>query len=151
MNKNLRRVIPDILSHLCLGLVGAGLVYFAYKNRLYALSFFIGSVFIDLDHLIDYFLYYGFRFNLKKFLSLGYLASGKVYMPLHSWELFFIIFFLSIIFDLTPLFFFSLAVGVHLLFDTLHRVRPLFYCLIYRASKGFDAHFLCPECLEDFI
>ncbi|MFC1514608.1 hypothetical protein ACFL5X_01740 [Candidatus Omnitrophota bacterium] len=150
MNSNLRRVIPDVASHLCIGLIGSGLIYIALGNKLYALAFFLGSIFIDLDHLIDYFMYFGFHFSLKKFFSLEYLRSGKVYMFFHSWELFIIIFAVSIAFDFFPLFFFSLAIAVHLLFDTLHRIRPLFYFLIYRAAKNFDARLLCPECLEDF-
>ena len=148
MNKNLKKVIIDISSHLMLALIGSGFIYFGFRNMLYAFSFFVGSIFIDLDHLIDYFLYDGFRFSLKRFLSLEYLRAGKVYIVLHSWEIFFVLFISSIIFRLDYLFFFSLGMAVHLVFDTFHRIRPLFYCLIYRAHKKFDANFLCPECLE---
>jgi hypothetical protein len=151
MNKNLKRVIADIATHLSLALIGSAVIYFWFRDVFYALSFFMGSVFIDLDHFVDCFLHFGLRFSLKDFFGLEYLRSGKVYMFLHSWELFAVIFSISIIFDITNLFFFSLALAIHLLFDTLHRVKPLFYCLIYRASKGFNARDLCPECLENLI
>ena len=138
-------------THLSIALAGSGLIYYWFKDVFLALSFFAGSIVIDLDHFIDYFLYYGFRFNLRRFLSLECLLSGKVYIVLHSWELVFFLVAVSAVFDLSYLFFFSLAMAVHLSFDTIHRIRPLFYFLIYRACHKFDAHFLCPECLERLI
>ena len=148
MDKNLKKVLIDIATHFTIALAGSGLIYYWLKDVLFALSFFAGSIIIDLDHLIDYFLYHGFRFSLKRFLSLEYLRSEKVYIVLHSWELVFLLFAASAVFDLTCLFFFSLAMAIHLLLDTVHRVKPLFYCLIYRARHKFDARYLCPECLE---
>ena len=151
MNKRLRGVVIDIMIHFCVGFIGWGLIYLGFNNMLYSLFFLIGAIFIDIDHFIDYFLYYGLSFNPIKFFKLEYLASEKAYVFFHSWELFAIMFSLSIIFNLNYLFFFSLGVAIHLSCDSLYRVKPLFYCLIYRAYHNFNARKICPECLGDII
>ncbi|MBN2120855.1 MAG: hypothetical protein JW734_07370 [Candidatus Omnitrophica bacterium] len=144
-NKNFRRSLIDISVHAGTSVIGAVLIYFFYKNPFYILSFFIGSIFIDLDHFIDYFLYYGFRFNLRKFVGVEYLASGKVYMFIHSWEILIILLSVSLIFRLDYLFFFSIGMSIHLLIDTFHEIRPLFYSIFFRMHKKFNAHVLCPN------
>ena len=49
---------------------------------------FLLGVFIDADHLFDYFAYFGWHFNLADFFHAGnYMEqAGKTYILLHGWE-----------------------------------------------------------------
>ncbi|KKQ51518.1 MAG: hypothetical protein UT40_C0006G0035 [Candidatus Woesebacteria bacterium GW2011_GWA1_39_21b] len=48
------------------------------------------TLILDIDHLADYFLFYGLNFNLADFLRLEYLGFGKkvdwALVPFHAWE-----------------------------------------------------------------
>lgn len=108
----------------------------------------LGGVFIDLDHLIDYFLAFGTKFNLFYFLK-GYqfLKTEKIYIPLHSWELV-IIFFLIILFFMnfkrfitlrTLLLAFSISLFLHLSIDVFtNNMLPQSYFLTYRMQNNFN-------------
>ena len=79
----------------------------------------VGGILIDIDHFIDYFLHFGFRFNLMSFLRHEYQASGKCYVFFHSWEILLILWVLAIgLQSVTPL-----AVGMtgHMLVDGVYK------------------------------
>lgn len=94
---------------------------------------------IDLDHLLDYFLYYGATFNIFDFLSANYFKiSQKAIVPLHAWEWGIIL----TIFARTrgwksvfTIFLFSLL--PHLIYDTITVKSLAFYSIIYRVEKNF--------------
>lgn len=58
------------------------------KEWKYALlAALVGGVLVDLDHLLDYFLQFGFTFNLQQFLGgAQFSMSGKLYIFFHAWE-----------------------------------------------------------------
>lgn len=70
------------------------------KNKNFRIPFiasFIGSILIDLDHLVDYFFAYGFNFKLTLFLEgEQFLKNQKMFVILHSWELIVIVIFIII-------------------------------------------------------
>ena len=87
-------VIIDLIMHLVSAVLIGALIYLKTYNLVYLMIFIMGAVFVDLDHLIDYFIYYKNKFRLYDFMRCLYLRSGKVYVFLHSWEMVIIILFL---------------------------------------------------------
>lgn len=130
--------------------------YFVGKKfdelRLGLVSALLGGFFIDLDHLIDYFLAFGLNFNFYYFLS-GYqfLKTDKLIIPLHSFELVFILLTIGIFFyrikkkaEISVIIFaFSISLFFHLLFDTYTNELPIkSYLLLYRYQNNFDLKLL---------
>lgn len=94
---------------------------------------------IDVDHLFDYFLYYGFHFNLFEFLSAKYFeSSGHAFVPLHAWEWVIILGIIAknkgwkSIYAIV-----CLGFTAHLIFDAISIESIAFYSIIYRALSGF--------------
>ncbi|MDD4956918.1 MAG: hypothetical protein PHH49_02280 [Candidatus Omnitrophica bacterium] len=132
-------VTIDILTHV---LVTALVSFYLYKvtGRVsWIVLCFAGGVLIDLDHLLDYFVYYGGTFSPGKFFSHAYLGSGKCYLVFHSYELLIALWVFGAHFHLMI----PVAAGMtgHMLIDLLysHRRTPLALSLFYRAYLGFSA------------
>ncbi len=134
----------DIALHFFLSAFISAWIYLNTGNVIYAAVFIFGGIFIDLDHLIDYFFSTN-KFSLKAFLNSSYLKSGKVYLFLHSWEIGFIIFAVSMAVNSYGLLMLSLALSIHMFIDNTQRENPLFYFLSYRFYKKFDISSLLPE------
>jgi hypothetical protein len=139
------RIIIDLTFHVVATLLFSVWIFIETKNPTYIGIFILGGIFIDLDHFIDYYKYYKNGFNLKDFFDCNYLASGKVYLLLHSWELSIILFSVSAIIGSHGLFLFALSMSIHLLIDNLQRRNPLFYFIFYRFAKQFQMDLLLPE------
>ncbi len=104
---------------------------------------------IDADHLFD-FAYYVFRSypNVDyRLLNNGeyFKINNKVFVPLHSWELTFLILFGGIATGEVALGAVGAAAhGAHLFQDQFHyRVRPLGYSLVSRLSSRFTLTGFC--------
>jgi hypothetical protein len=94
---------------------------------------------IDLDHLVDYFLYYGFEMKLENFFNASYFEATRLaIVPLHAWEY------------LLPLTYLARKKGIksyygpillgaipHLIMDTITVKNLAFYSIIYRLALGF--------------
>ncbi len=128
-------------------------------------SALLGGFFIDIDHLFDYVMAFGFKFNNQYFFK-GYqfLKSGKLYIPLHDWELVILCFIgaLLIFFLLNFLHFktvkplnlltlqllllsFGISLCFHLFVDVqLDRIYPQCYSVIYR----YRHHFQIKDCVS---
>ncbi len=137
-------VIHETVHFLLVGLI-AGFFYWRYRDwRLIFAAVLIG-LFIDLDHLFDFFAYYGSTFELSDFFFSGYMAaSGKIYVPLHGWEDLFILGLLGFLLEkrlkikgLTAVI--LLAYGSHLLWDHLcFAQHPWVYFFSYRFFNSFS-------------
>lgn len=145
----LRRIILDLSAHFILTAFISFIIYRKYGNLYYVIIFAVAGIFVDLDHFIDYFLFFKNEFSLKDFLTLAYLKSGKTYIFLHSWELDFLIFIFGLMVKSRVLMLFSLGLTVHLTVDTLPKKNSLLNFLFYRISKKFDARILLPEHFVD--
>ncbi|MGB2662017.1 MAG: hypothetical protein WBD04_06505 [Candidatus Omnitrophota bacterium] len=135
----------DLALHAVFTLLLAWFFYRLTGGWLWPALAVLGGIFIDVDHLIDYFLYYGYRFNLKDFIAYNYMASGKIYIVFHSIELITVIWIFSLVFSWAiPL---ASGMTLHILIDAFfsHRTTPLFLFLIYRWRKGFSAEAVCPR------
>jgi len=141
----IRDVIIDLLAHLVSAVIAVILIYITTRNLVYAGIFVVGALMVDMDHLVDYCIYYRTRFRLKDFVSARYLASGKVYLFLHSWELNLLVFIWALIVQSAAVWMLFLGLTVHLTIDNLQRGKPFFYFIVYRLYNKFDSHVLLPE------
>lgn len=109
------------------------------SSKLVILLFFVVYA-VDIDHLFDYFAFYGFKkFSLLEFVSgLYFSETHQAFTPLHAWEWAGVLAILSkkrgwesyytvVLFGYLP----------HLIYDSLNIGNFLFYSIIYRALVGF--------------
>ena len=104
-------------------------------------SLLVGTL-IDLDHIIDYLYAHGKKWDWKKFNGAHHERySGKLYVPLHSYELLILFLLLTLSPDLTA---WRVGVGLslflHFLCDQFFNPNRKFstYFLIHRIIHRFD-------------
>lgn len=141
----LKRIVRDLLIHTGVTLILAAAIYLKTNDPLLVLVSVAGGIFLDLDHFIDYGLFFRSRFSFQAFMNCLYLKSGKVYLFVHSWELDCLVLVLAVLLKSPVLLVFCLSLSLHLAIDNLQRKNPLFYFFAYRAWKRFDADILLPE------
>lgn len=142
------------LVHLSISLLIGYFVWQKYKKTLPAfIAALLGGFIVDIDHLFDYYLVFGFNFKPEYFLnSYQFSLSHKVFVPLHAWEWVILLIFFSLYLDkkikikkqkvlkLLLSFTLALALGLysHLIIDTItNDVKPLGYSIIFRAVNNF--------------
>lgn len=141
----------DLFLHLSLHILTGILAgYIVWK--IYSLpkaSFFAGiagAFFVDFDHLLDYFLAFGWNFNLEYFFK-GYqfLKGDKIYVLLHGWEYVIILLILAIWVlknKTAKSVILALALGLffHLSVDSLTNegAKISTYSMIYRIKSNFN-------------
>ena len=138
------RNVLDILIHLIITIAISLYAYFKFDCISCVVFSFLGGILVDMDHFIDYFLYYR-RFNLKSFFSLEFVKSGKVYVLFHSWELTLLFLLAGTVTQSKPVLFFAISLAAHLLIDHVQKSNALFYFLTYRIIKKFDITAIFPE------
>ncbi|MFA5117706.1 MAG: hypothetical protein WC695_02515 [Candidatus Omnitrophota bacterium] len=141
----LRGICFDIAAHLLATCALAAGVYARSRSLFYVALVFSSGVLVDLDHVVDSFIYDKKRFDIKGFFCCAYLRSGKTYIVLHSWELVIGIFIIGVVFSSAGAIIFSAGFAVHLFIDNLQRKNRFFYFLLYRVTRNFDARVLLPE------
>lgn len=138
--------LKDELIHLTFALTVGVFFYLKRRDWRLILGALIFGFFVDLDHLFDYFLYFGLKFNWFSFLNVGtyMIPSQKIYVFFHGWEF------------VVPLWLMgkrlgeqwkikylawavSLAYLSHLFWDNFTvSAHPLAYSFIYRLLNGFS-------------
>lgn len=136
---------------LALGSFVATLV--VLKSLPLAIFSLLAGVFLDVDHLIDYWLANGFDLNYKKFIhetvgnepGVYFRKSQKIVVLLHSWELLPLILVAAWVINLPQLAVaFAFGLLPHLLWDQkTYAKRPLMYSLVFRALHKFDLKEIC--------
>jgi hypothetical protein len=136
-NDKLRDTILDLSVHVIVTAGIAAVLFFISKSWVWVFLVVTGGILIDVDHFMDYFLHFGPRFNILRFLRHEYQASGKCYVIFHSWEILALLFILSVFIEWV----FPLAAGMagHMAVDGCisHRRNLLSLSLLYRWNKGF--------------
>lgn len=139
--------IGHIILYLLVALVLKALVYKNLTSKLITVGLAL-ILLIDVDHLFDFVLAHGLVINLPLMLSGGYFhTSGRIFLPLHSWELVAVLLVGYLLARLKgrvklsqALLISFVALFAHLLFDILYYgFNPLVYFIIYRALHGFSA------------
>lgn len=144
--------------HLSIHFLAAVLVgYLAgcyFKKKSIALvAAVMGGFFIDLDHVLEYFFYYGLNFNLNYFLAgREFLLSNKIHLLFHAWEYIPVLLLASYLLRKRKniaIFILTLCVAgsLHLISDVFINKYPFkFYSIGYRASRNFlSVNLLSPE------
>ena len=131
-----RRLIVDLSLHFFTTLLAAYLFYSITNNIIWVILVFVGGILIDTDHFIDYFLHLD-KWDIHSFLHGHFIASRKLYLIFHAWELVLIIAISSLIFSfLIPLW---VGMMIHLIIDSLMHARtmPLKYFILFRWKHNF--------------
>ena len=136
------QTLTFVFHELMHGVVALPLAYIiwrkthAWKNVLILIAF---TFLIDLDHLVDYFSYYGFSWHINEVITGEFYAQiRRTFVPLHAWEWAILIgvlaklrgwksYYTAILFGLLP----------HLIFDSIIVGSFIFYSIIYRSLLGF--------------
>lgn len=128
-----------LLLHESIHLLAGGLIGLVFWQKTHRISYIFLAVLIslaiDLDHLVDFFIY---AFNSRTLdwslaLTGGYFSlSGQTFVPLHSYEL------VTVLFLIRKLRFLASVLLIHILVDQVFYLLPLgHYFLIARALRGF--------------
>lgn len=137
-----------ILEHLPISLLVGMVGWLISSDLLCFVAALVSGWLIDVDHIMDFF-YYVFRTrdsNALKLLKSGeyFKLNGKVFVPLHSWELTLVLGFLSVLYQSYVFGCAAVAMGIHLLQDQFsYRVRVSGYFLISRAANKFKIEKFC--------
>lgn len=125
--------------HLLFALPFASVLWKNTKSKKQILILFLVTIFVDLDHLIDYFKYFGFNLSILDFLSGEYfVVTHRAFTLLHAWEWLLILAILARYRGWNSLYaalFFGLL--PHIIFDSIVTGRPWFYSIIFRIYRGF--------------
>jgi len=123
--------------------VGAAVAIY-FKSFVCGAASFLAGVLVDIDHVLDYLINYGFRFRIKTFWYCSMRTKyGRLSLVLHSYEL--VILFWVLILAVRPgNIWTAAAVGMtqHLILDHIRNIRcgkmgwqPYFF--LFRLKKGF--------------
>lgn len=110
----------------------------------------IGGVLIDTDHLIDYFIAYGWKFDLRKFFKgTEFDVNKKIYVLFHGYEYIAILFVIGMLTQDKNIqaILFTLATSslLHLVVDIkLNNVYIRTYSIMYRIRHSFHIKKLAP-------
>jgi len=149
-----------LFIHFALAIAVGYVVGRAFKKPELGIMFgILGGFFIDLDHVLEYFLVFGLRFNIFDFLDgRQFLASGLVRSWFHAWE--YIPGLLLVAWlvrknktAVTVILALTLGGAVHLATDSLINNYPLRnYSLVYRYQVDFQAErLLNSEQYQEFM
>lgn len=130
-----------LAGHLVIALIISFFLYRKTRNTWLVFLCIFVSFTIDVDHLFDYWMAYGFNLNWKQVLKLDFFKKNqKVFVPFHSWELVGLIFSLSKFVKRYKWILLTIALAMfgHILWDAIsYKIIPVDYFLIWRALHGF--------------
>lgn len=133
-------------AHVYSASIQGGMVYLLSQSMEVAIITFLSGVFVDLDHVLDYFIFSRDKFTIKKLFSrYDDTEWEKVSLIFHSFELYLILAIITYYFSNNILLGLTYGIGLHLLLDQLwnchlrsrFRLFHWFYFLIYRIRVGF--------------
>lgn len=147
---DLKKQLQDISLHVLVSLLCMVIVYLIFHSTKLALICLLVGIFIDLDHLIDYFLYFGLKFSWIDFFKGSFLKSGKIYLFLHSWELIVPLWIWGIYFK-QEILASVIMIGfiAHLLIDQFREKKTFMYFLTFRVLNGFKVEKIMPKMFKD--
>ena len=130
-----------ITNHLIASTVFSSGIYFITKSPVITASSFFVGIFLDLDHLIDYWRQHPGSIDVKHFMETCEKYRLKIItLIFHSYELLLIIAVLVFLTKSKFLFGISLGFAQHILLDTIgNDVNPNYssYFFIHRWRSGF--------------
>jgi len=135
-------LLLDELMHGVVAFPFACFLWFKSHSVRQVIVFYLVVYFIDSDHLVDYWLFWGFGFDAMRFFGLDFFKMGATFiLPFHAWE--WVIIMSVFVYRKGRLKWKSvlasimLAVFAHLLWDIHNFWSVEFYSIFYRAINGF--------------
>jgi len=140
-------------------LAGFSVGYYYNKLKIGIIAGIIGGFLIDLDHVLEYFLVYGWHFNIIYFFQgREFLLSDKIHIYFHAWEYLPILLILAWLLrkkKTIMIFILALTLGIFFHLTTDHFINQYpwrNYSLIYRVKVNFSApRLLSPEQYQNYI
>ena len=137
--------------HIATSTIVSGILYLLFKSWSMAASALLAGIFIDLDHLIDYFREHGWSLNIKRFFrTCNDCQFDRVILVLHGWEWLLLFFIISWGSDWNP-WITGVLIGLshHMILDSISSCSSLkSYSLFWRWSKNFDFDTTFPKMKE---
>jgi hypothetical protein len=127
--------------HIAISVVVAGALWALTRSFALAASSLCAGILVDLDHFVDYYAQYGFKFSLRRFFRASYRGEyDRAFVLLHAWE------WLAL--ALVCAWWFrghawvvGLAIGWthHMILDQIvNTSNAVCYFILYRWRQGFD-------------
>lgn len=146
-----------IKHHALASTIISGILYAIFKSWGLAVASFISGIFVDLDHIVDYWIEHGLRLDLKQFFNYfdekNFKNRKKLFFIFHGWEWLIALLMIAMLTDwdlrVTGL---LAGYGQHIILDEIYnssqyRLRPyvLGYSLLWRWKNGFEFKTPCPK------
>jgi len=131
-------------THVLSSVVLALVIYYFLESTATSLAVIISGVFIDLDHIYDFWISRPPKFlNINHFLTTEkYMRqiNQKAYVFLHAYELLLLLWLATVYSKWHPVLLgISAGFSLHLVLDDIgNHLKTLSYFLIFRAYKKFD-------------
>ncbi len=126
--------------HVAVSALVAAVLAATLRSWAVVLGSFLMGVFMDLDHLYDYFAHRGLRFEVQDFFRSSYERKySRAYLMLHGWE-WFVVWVLACVLSGWNPWLLGLLIGFsqHLIFDQIaNKPHPWGYSLFWRWRYGF--------------
>ena len=133
-------LILDEIQHGLVSFLFCLFLYTKTKSLKYSVIPLLVTYVMDLDHWVDYLLYYGFDINITRFLGGEYFhVTKRAVVPLHAWEWCLALGYWVYREKMWKSYKAAVALGImsHLIWDTYRIGNPLFYSMIYRIYHDF--------------
>lgn len=130
----------DEVLHGVVAIPFAALLWYKTRSVRLIIVFYLAVYLIDLDHLIDYWLYFGLKLDVIEFLSLNFFdAKGTVFIIFHAWEWVILMYWGWCMKKTWQSVWTAVTLGMfaHLLWDIHNFWSVEFYSIIFRALHGF--------------
>jgi hypothetical protein len=146
-----------IKHHALASTIISGILYSIFKSWGLAVASLISGIFVDLDHIVDYWIEHGLRLDLKQFFNYfdekNFENRKKLFFIFHGWEWLIALLMIAMLTDwnlwVTGL---LAGYGQHIILDEIYnssryRLRPyvLGYSLLWRLKNGFEFKTPCSK------
>ncbi|MBI5374903.1 MAG: hypothetical protein HZA77_05680 [Candidatus Schekmanbacteria bacterium] len=126
--------------HLYTSIATAAVVYPLTGSLMASLGCIIAGVFIDVDHLLEFFMFSKQRFSVKNFMSFFMsLHYKKAFVLFHSYELIIVLWLICLKVNNVVAYGAMLGYTIHMVFDMIF--NPVYwygYFLSFRLATGFS-------------
>lgn len=115
-------------------------LWYKTRSKKLIMVFYLVVYLIDLDHLIDYWLYFGLKLDVIEFLALDFFGEkGTAFLIFHAWEWVLIMYLVWLRRGTLDSMLTAVMLGVfaHLLWDIHNMWSVEFYSIMFRALHGF--------------
>jgi CDP-diglyceride synthetase len=134
--------------HIAISTIISGILFALFKSWGLSIASFITGVFIDIDHLIDYFKEHGYHIHLREILDFFYKEKHqKITLFFHGWEWLLCLGITVVLTDYNP-WVTGVLIGYehHIVGDYLYsRANFRTYSLLWRWQNNFNSYILFPR------